>query len=110
MLTRIWNYKTAWENVAAFEAFEQNFGLPMISGQPGCLGVELIRRKPEGVQKLDQAEYCMITRWESYAYLQQALASQTWREEIELFLAQHFGEGNGITFVYDPVAQTNPAF
>lgn len=107
MLTRIWNYRTAWENVSTFEAFEQNFGLPMIIGQPGCLGVELIRRKPEGDQKSEQAEYCMISRWESYEYLQQALASPIWKEEIELFLAQGFGEGNGFTVVYDLVAQNN---
>jgi hypothetical protein len=108
MVTRIWNYRTAWENVEAFEAFEQNFGLPMITGQAGCLGVELIRRKPEGGQELSQAaaqaEYCMITRWESYDFLQEALASQTWKEEIELFLSQGFGEGNGFTVVYDRVA------
>lgn len=106
MLTRIWNYRTAWGNVEAFEAFEQNFGLPMVSGQPGCLGVELVRRKPEGGQELAQAEYCMISHWESYEYLQQALASHTWKEEIELFLAQGFGEGNGHTVVYELVART----
>jgi quinol monooxygenase YgiN len=108
MLTRIWNYHTAWENVTAFETFEQNFGLPMVSGQPGCLGVELVRRKPEGGQAPAQAEYCMISHWESYDYLQEALASQTWKEEIELFLAQGFGEGNGVTLVYDLVASANP--
>ena len=108
MLTRIWNYRTAWENVAAFEAFEQNYGLPMIKGQPGCLGVELVRRKPEGRQQLDQAEYCMISHWENYHYLQEALASRTWKDEIELFLAQGFGEGNGVTVVYDLVARTDP--
>src|SRR5689334_10435598 len=112
MLTRIWNYQTTWENVKAFEAFEQNFGLPMVSGQPGCLGVELVRRKPDGVQskvqKPAQAEYCMISHWESYDYLQEALASQAWKEETELFLAQGFGEGNGFTVVYDLIASANP--
>lgn len=108
MLTRIWNYQTAWENVRAFEAFEQNFGLPMVNGQPGCVGVELVRRKPEAGQTPAQAEYCMISHWESYDYLQEALASQAWKEEIKLFLAQGFGEGNGFTVVYDLVASTNP--
>ncbi len=108
MLTRIWSYQTALENVAAFETFEQNFGLPMVSGQPGCLGVELIRRKPEGGQKLAQAEYCMVSHWESYYYLQLALASQTWKDEIKLFLVQGFGEGNGTTIVYELVARTDP--
>ena len=106
MLTRIWNYQTALENVPAFERFEQNFGLPMISGQPGCLGVELIRKRPEGGKKPEVAEYCMISRWESYELLQTALASSVWRDEIELFLAQGFGEGNGITYVYQMVASS----
>ena len=112
MLTRIWNYQTTWGNVEAFEAFEKNFGLPMLSGQPGCLDVELIRRKQEGADtqdyKLGQAEYCMISHWESYYYLQEALASQAWKEEIELFLAQGFGEGNGFTVVYEVVASAAP--
>src|SRR4051812_37852954 len=98
MLTRIWNYQTALENVPTFEAFEQNYGLPMIISQPGCLGVELIRRRSEGEQAETVAVYCMITRWENYELLQAALSSTSWREEIELFLAQGFGEGNGVTF------------
>lgn len=108
MLTRIWNFQTAVKNVPAFERFEQNFGLPMIIGMPGCLGVELIRRRsPEGKDP-GMAEYCMISRWESIELLQTALASTTWKEEIELFLAQKFGDGNGYTVVYDVVAETEP--
>ncbi|MDB5081684.1 MAG: hypothetical protein JWP00_3608 [Chloroflexi bacterium] len=106
MLIRIWNYQTARENVAHFEAFEQNYGLPMVSRQPGCLGVELVRKRHEGQPEGPNAVYCMISRWESYELLQTALASQTWREEIELFLAQGFGEGNGVTYVYNLVAST----
>lgn len=106
MLTRIWNYQTALENSPTFEAFEQNYGLPMVSGQPGCLGVELIRRRPEGEAATTMAVYYMISRWESYELLQAALSSQSWREEIELFLSQGFGEGNGVTFLYDPVASS----
>lgn len=106
MLTRIWNYQTALENVDRFEGFETNYGLPMVSGQPGCLGVELIRRRPEAERAATAAEYCMISRWESAELLQAALSSQSWREEIELFLSQGFGEGNGSSSVYATVAAT----
>jgi heme-degrading monooxygenase HmoA len=106
MLTRIWNYRTALENAGRFEVFETNFGLPMMHGQPGCLGVELIRRRDGGDSTKAAAEYCMISLWESYELLQAALSSQSWREEIELFLAQGFGEGNGTNAVYETVART----
>jgi quinol monooxygenase YgiN len=78
----------------------------MMSGQPGCLGVELIRRRDSGEVAGGSAEYCMISLWESYELLQAALSSQSWREEIELFLAQGFGEGNGTNAVYEMVART----
>ena len=107
MLTRIWNFQTALENVPTLEAFEQNYGLPMITSQPGCLGVELLRRRPEIGQAETVADYCMIIRWESYELLQSAITSTSWREVIELFLSQGFGEGNGVNFVYDMVASSS---
>jgi heme-degrading monooxygenase HmoA len=106
VLTRIWNFQTALENAGRFEVFETNFGLPMVSGQPGCLGVELLRRRTGDNSTAVAAEYCMISLWESYELLQAALSSQGWRDEIELFLAQGFGEGNGSNTVFETVART----
>src|SRR4051812_37665134 len=104
MLIRIWNYQTAIENVPALEKFEQNFGLPMIIGTPGCLSVELIRRIFPEVEDPNIAEYCMISRWETRELLETALASNTWKEMIKLFLSQGFGEGNGYNILYEVTA------
>ncbi len=97
MFTRSWTYTLPEVDATRFEQFEQQFGLPMIRSQKGCLGVELIHR-PAAPGML---EYVMLSRWQSLELLEAALASDEWREEVKLFLAQNFGEGNGKTAIYD---------
>lgn len=105
MVIRQWIYKTAVENAARFEQFEYKEGLPMMLSQSGCLGVEFFRRRPEEVSEPGIAEYTLLSSWENWELLQAGLASKSWREEVELFLSQGFGEGNGFITHYDKVVK-----
>jgi heme-degrading monooxygenase HmoA len=99
MIIRQWIFKTAIENAARFEEFERKEGLPMVSSQAGCVSVELIRRRAEESSEL--AEYSMLSRWESWEHVQNALNSTSWKEEVALFLTQGFGVANGSVAHYE---------
>jgi hypothetical protein len=103
MVIRQWIFTTAAENAERFEAFEYKYGLPMVQGQLGCLRVEFFCRRPEENSNDSLVEYTMISAWESWKKLQTALQSQSWREEVALFLTQGFGEGNGTVSHFDQI-------
>ena len=103
MVIRSWTYQTAAHNAARFEEFEAEYGLPMMKGQRGCLEVKFYRRRPEESNP-EIAEYSIISRWANWELLQAALDSKSWCDEVALFLAQGFGEGNGIINHYDDIS------
>ncbi len=103
MIIRIWTYSTVTANAARFEEFEQKVGLAMMLSQPGCLGAALFKLRPGAGENSGLSEYVIISRWESWEQLKTALESKSWKDEIELFLAQGFGEGNGSVQHFDLV-------
>lgn len=105
MVVRLWIYKTAVVNATRFEKFEQAVGVPMMLSQKGCLGVELMRLRTEASDEQGLAEYTIISRWQSWELLQAALQSSDWQDEVGVFLAQGFGEGNGTIKHYDEVVK-----
>lgn len=84
-------------DVDRFEDFEKREGIPMMQNQVGCQGVEMFCRLSEG----ETLEYSLLSRWENMELLQAALTSQSWQDEVQLFLAQDFGEGNGTIVHYE---------
>ena len=103
MVIRLWMYKTAAENADRFEEFESKVGLEMMLSQPGCQSAELFRMLPDQKNEPGIAEYSIISRWESWQLLETAFNSKNWLDEVALFLAQGFGEGNGIIKHYEQV-------
>jgi quinol monooxygenase YgiN len=101
MIIRQWIFKTAKENAARFEEFQLGVAIPMVTAQAGCVAVDVMRRKPEENGEL--AEYCMISRWESWEHVQNALNSTSWKEEVALFLTQGFGGANGSVAHYEVI-------
>ncbi|HEX2915098.1 MAG TPA: antibiotic biosynthesis monooxygenase family protein [Chloroflexia bacterium] len=97
MIIRLWIYRTLVEHAERFEEFERRVGLPMVKGQPGCLSVELLRLRPTTGDDQKEVEYNMLSRWESAEAMLTARNSQAWKDEVALFIAQGFGEGNGET-------------
>lgn len=91
MIVRVWTYQVKKEDANRFEDFEKRKGIPMMQEQAGCLGVEMLRPLTEG----DFLPYVLLSRWQTWEQLQSALVSPTWKEEVKIFLAQGFGEGNG---------------
>jgi heme-degrading monooxygenase HmoA len=100
MIVRLWTFPVRAQDAARFEEFERREGIPMMQGQKGCLGVEMFRRLSEDKYVL---EYNLLSRWEDWEQLQTALASTAWKEEVELFVSQGFGEGNGVITHFEAV-------
>jgi quinol monooxygenase YgiN len=100
MIIRFWTYQVKQTDADRFEDFERREGIPMMQQQVGCQGVEMFCRLSEGSEG-ETLEYRLLSRWENMELLQTALTSQSWQDEVQLFLAQDFGEGNGTIVNYE---------
>ncbi len=92
MIARIWRTDFDPDRLDELRRFADEISAPMLGALPGCLGQ---------VHANDGRSWMTITLWESRAHIEQAEASQRYRDTVDAILAAGFLRGGQTTDVFD---------